>query len=75
MDINPPTLPVGKIQLVGNKTGEYVRADQIRRLQVKVKALWDYKGQDLDEISFEEGDIFDLIAEGKKLHLLKDHTS
>merc|ERR1712130_215927 len=29
----------------------------------QVKALWEYQGQDLDEISFEEGDTFDLIAE------------
>ena len=37
----------------------------------QVKALWEYKGQDLDEISFEEGDTFDLIAEGIRTGFIK----
>ena len=68
VDVNPPTLPVGKIQIFTiedfRRRNVRVRADQIS--ESNAKAFVDYKALADDEISFEKGDIIDLIFEGKK---------
>ena len=37
-----------------------------------MKVLYDYEAQDLDELTIKEGELIDLVKEGRNLHLLKD---
>jgi hypothetical protein len=36
----------------------------------KYKALYDYTAQDLDELSFKEGDVIEVLKEGKYFYVL-----
>ena len=50
VDINPPTLPVGKIQIVYSYIGEYVRADQFNHdRSTDVKDEPDFDGSNIDK--------------------------
>ena len=35
-----------------------------------MKVLYDYEAQDLDELTIKEGELIDLVKEGRNLHLL-----
>ena len=37
----------------------------------KVRAMYDYEAQDLDEISLQEGEVLELVKEGKRLMATK----
>ena len=41
----------------------------------RVKVLYDYEAQDLDELTIKEGELIDLVKEGCNLHLLKNFFS
>ena len=63
VDINPPTLPVGKIQMVrtSKRTNDYVRADQWKYdFVIDVKDEPDFDGSNTDKRNW-------LLAERKKL--------